>query len=199
MPSPFTYDTANRLFIVVGSGDVTIDARNAYSWVKHDWLTDDSLNRFAFPIDSIGGQSIGGGVSISAYYSLRYGWRIKPPEADCSITIVGNVITDTGDDPFIGTSGSFDTVIKYVVSGNSLSVQSEEELTADQIWDLTNGVEASLTPREALRLLVAANAGKLSGAATATVRIRDINDTKDRIVANVDESGNRLDVATDAT
>ena len=201
MANKFTYDTAAKLFILE-AGVTTLELKaEFYSWVKFDWKTDDDLNKFRFPIDSIGGQDIGGGVSVSPYYSLRHGWRIRPAEENGSISVVGNLITDTGDDPFVGTVGTWDTVIKYVVSGNSLTTAAGggSGLTASDIWDLTNGVEASLTPREALRLIVAASAGKLAGADGTQISIRDINDTKDRIVATVDEHGNRTAVTTDGT
>ena len=29
MPAPFTYDTTNRLFVLTGSGSITIDAKEA--------------------------------------------------------------------------------------------------------------------------------------------------------------------------
>jgi hypothetical protein len=60
-------------------------------------------------------------------------------------------------------------------------------------------VETSLTPRQALRLILAASAGKLSGAATSTVIIRNVGDSKDRITATVDADGNRAAVTVDAT
>lgn len=73
------------------------------------------------------------------------------------------------------------------------------ELAADAVTeiitgllDLTDGIEIGLTPRQALRLMAAADAGKLSGAATTTVTIRNaVADTADRIQATVDSSGNR--------
>ena len=70
---------------------------------------------------------------------------------------------------------------------------------ADAILDRTAGVETNRTPRQALRLMLAALAGKLSGAATTTVAIRDTNDSKDRITATVDASGNRSAVTLDAS
>ena len=56
-----------------------------------------------------------------------------------------------------------------------------------------------LTVRGAHRLEVAAAAGKLSGAATTTVTIRDVSDSKDRVVATVDSDGNRTAITTDVT
>lgn len=65
--------------------------------------------------------------------------------------------------------------------------------------DLSNGIETGVTPRQALRGILAAALGKLSGAATTTVVIRDANDTKDRITATVDADGNRTAVTKDLT
>lgn len=71
---------------------------------------------------------------------------------------------------------------------------------AAALMDLANGVETGLTPRQALRLIAAALAGKLSGAATTTVVIRNAAaDSKDRITTTVDASGNRLGVTLDVT
>lgn len=60
----------------------------------------------------------------------------------------------------------------------------------DAILDDTIG-DGTLTVRQALRVLVAGMAGKLSGAATTTITIRNVADTADVVVATVDSSGNR--------
>ena len=70
---------------------------------------------------------------------------------------------------------------------------------AAALLDAANGVETGLTPREALRLTSAALAGKISGAETTTVVIRNTADTKDRITATVDADGNRTAITTDLT
>lgn len=71
---------------------------------------------------------------------------------------------------------------------------------AAALMDLSNGVETGLTPRQALRLMVAALAGELSGAATTTITIRNaVADDKDRIIATVDSSGNRSSLTLDLT
>lgn len=70
---------------------------------------------------------------------------------------------------------------------------------AAALLDLSNGIETLVTPRQAIRLILAASAGKLSGAATTTITIRNVGDSKDRIVATVDSSGNRSSVTTDGT
>lgn len=70
---------------------------------------------------------------------------------------------------------------------------------ADALLDRAAGVETGMTPRQSLRLMLAALVGKLSGAATTSIAIRDTNDTKDRIAATVDSDGNRSAVTLDAT
>lgn len=52
-------------------------------------------------------------------------------------------------------------------------------------------IEGTWTAIMFMRLVAASLFGKLSGAATTTVTIRDVDDTKDRIVATVDANGNR--------
>lgn len=69
---------------------------------------------------------------------------------------------------------------------------------ATQILD-SSDVETSVTVKEALRLVLSALAGKLSGAGTTAITIRDVNDTKDRIAATVDASGNRTAVTVDVS
>lgn len=59
---------------------------------------------------------------------------------------------------------------------------------------LDDPVEGAFTLRQAMRLILAASAGKVSGAGTSSITIRDINDTVDRITAEVDASGNRAAV-----
>lgn len=70
---------------------------------------------------------------------------------------------------------------------------------ADALLDRAAGIETNRTVRQGLRLMLSALAGKLSGAATTTVTIRDTNDGIDRIVATVDSSGNRSAVTLDAS
>lgn len=70
---------------------------------------------------------------------------------------------------------------------------------ANAILDQANGIETGYTVRQAGRLLLSASAAKLSGALTTTIAIRDVGDSKDRITATVDASGNRTAITLDAT
>ncbi len=85
------------------------------------------------------------------------------------------------------------------VAGDAMTLTSgERTAVANALLDLAAGVETGLTLRQAQRLALAALAGKISGAAGATVTIRNaVADTVDRIVATVDSSGNRSAIVVD--
>jgi hypothetical protein len=70
---------------------------------------------------------------------------------------------------------------------------------ADALLDRAAGVETGITPRQYLRVSLAAMAGKADGLAGATVHYRDQADSKNRITATVDSDGNRSAVTLDAS
>src|SRR3990172_7290866 len=71
------------------------------------------------------------------------------------------------------------------IDADALAADAVDEILDDTIGDGT------ITVREALRVLLAGMAGKLSGAATTTITIRNSADTANVIVATVDADGNR--------
>jgi hypothetical protein len=84
--------------------------------------------------------------------------------------------------------------------GSAMTLTSgERNSVADALLDRTDGVESGLTPRQQMRLSAAADAGKTSGMDGATATIRNTADTKNRIVAAVDDDGNRTTVTLDLT
>ena len=80
--------------------------------------------------------------------------------------------------------------------GSAMTLTSgERDSIAAALLDLSNGIETSLTPRQALKVIAAACAGVLSGAATTTVTIKAANNSgTTRITATVDSDGNRSGV-----
>lgn len=64
---------------------------------------------------------------------------------------------------------------------------------------LESQIEPGLTLRQALRLIAAATAGKLAAGSGSTIAIRNVGDSKTRITATVDGSGNRTAVEYDLT
>jgi hypothetical protein len=71
-------------------------------------------------------------------------------------------------------------------------------LLTDLLDDET--IETGLTVRQAIKVIAAALAGKISGASGTTITIRSaVADDKDRIVATVDSDGNRTAITYDLT
>lgn len=85
---------------------------------------------------------------------------------------------------------------RLATSGYTAPPSASDNATA--LLDLTNGIETSFTLRQAMRLILAALAGKLSISGN-TVTIRDVNDTKDRIVATTDDDGQRTAITKDVS
>lgn len=67
----------------------------------------------------------------------------------------------------------------------------------DEIWDEV--VDGTYTGRQSMRIQNSLSAGKTSGGGTGTITFRDLADTKNRISATIDGSGNRTAVTIDAT
>ncbi len=94
------------------------------------------------------------------------------------------ILADTGTDGVVVAAGS--------KTGYRLSATGVDDV-------LDEVVEGSYTLRQYLRGFAAALLGKLSGAATTSVAIRDTADSKNRVAATVDADGNRTAVTLDLT
>jgi hypothetical protein len=83
-------------------------------------------------------------------------------------------------------------------AGDAMALTTGERTTLTAaIW--AQVIETGYTAIQTLRLIAASVVGKLSGAATTSIVIRDLNDTKDRITATVDSDGNRTVVTKDVS
>lgn len=78
------------------------------------------------------------------------------------------------------------------IDANALAADAVDEI-------LDEVVEGSLTMRQVLRLFLASLAGKAAGGGTTTITFRDNADSKNRISATVDASGNRTAVTLDGS
>lgn len=75
-----------------------------------------------------------------------------------------------------------------------------DALAADAVDEIFDELaETNLSLREFIRLGAAVLFGKSSGGGGSTIYFRDVNDTKNRITATVDSSGNRTAVTRDDT
>lgn len=106
-----TIDPVNNRFIL-DSSNVTTQSVYA-SWV--DWVATGDNSKYLPAFTSIGGDSLGGGLSIPPYYFLANGWRIRPMEANQTLVLTGNLFVDGGGDPVVPTLGVFNVLVKSVV------------------------------------------------------------------------------------
>lgn len=123
---------------------------------------------------------------------------------------VGSVTGNVGGNLVGDVQGNVDGSVGSVAAGgiNATSFAAgaidAAALATDAVLEIADGVadeayDGAVTLRESIRLANAANGAKLSGAATTTVSIRDLADTKNRVVATVDADGNRTAVTRDLT
>ena len=94
-------------------------------------------------------------------------------------------------------AANLDAAISDVLAAIAALPTASENTT--ELFDQADGVETGKTLREAMRLILAALCGLISGLPGTTVTFRDTNDTKDRIVADVDGNGNRTSITLDAS
>jgi hypothetical protein len=75
----------------------------------------------------------------------------------------------------------------------------ERDSIAAALLNLADGIETGYTVKQTLRLELAVLAGKISGAPSSPILIRDVNDSKNRVTAAVDADGNRTAVTLDVS
>lgn len=188
----------------VTSLDVQVDVYSA----SKKWINTYGYNKFRPPMKVVGGNILPDGSPLGRTYLLSNGWRIY---LDHGITVTGNLYSENFVSPFLVAGGTqlagykFSNLVdvatstQNVVTGDLSSlVVPTANANASALLDLVNGIETNVTLRHAMRLVLAALAGQLSGAGSETVHIRDVNNTKDRITATVDLNGNRTAVTVDA-
>lgn len=90
-------------------------------------------------------------------------------------------------------AGYIDTEVAAILAAVDTEVAAIKAKT-----DLIPGTQDGLTFAELTLLMGSAILGKASGAATATVVFRALDDSKDRVTATVDADGNRSAVTLDA-
>ena len=84
--------------------------------------------------------------------------------------------------------------VYIAVTGSGVTAQDKQDIK-DLVFDEV--VEGTETFKQQVRLMRAEAAGKVS-VSGSTVSFRDAADSKDRIVATVDDQGQRTSITTDA-
>ncbi len=135
----YTIDPANKR-IVLDSTSVT--AKSIYAaWV--DWVALSDNIKYLPAFRTAGGDDLGGGLSIPPYYFLLNGWRVRPMEADQTLTIDGNLFVDGGGDPVVPTLGDFNVLVKSVVPVQAQGISTSGS-TGPSASEIASAVLAAL-------------------------------------------------------
>ena len=93
---PYQFDGSTKTITILGSGEVEITANDIYSrWV--DWVQSGLGAGFDEVIKTIGGESIGGGLTSGVYVFLGLGWSLVVPSSITTLIVEGNVARDPDD------------------------------------------------------------------------------------------------------
>jgi hypothetical protein len=196
----YSFDGPNKR-INLSAGTTTMNVRDVWSrWVDWAALSDNSKYLPAFV--TIGGNDIdpAEGTKVPVFAFLINGWRIKPQEADHTLSVPGGILlVDGGGDPFANTDGDYVVRINYQqpVQAISFATSGGEAPTAEeianQVWSQV--LVGSITASQMMQIIGAVLAAKTSGGGTALFKVRNLEDTEDLITAAVDPAtGDRLTV-----
>jgi len=131
-------------------------------------------------------------------------WEVQRDGTATEIVTAGSA-TEIGDGlyRYLLAAGSVDEPAEYIAvfkAAGTTVVQNH----IPALWVIDRGavdpvIENSKSMFEMMRIMYAALAGIASGGGTTEVTFRDDADSKDRIVATVDEDGNRSAVVLDGS
>jgi len=133
-----TFDGDN-LLIVLESGVSEIDAQvDLYSDWK-EWFKTGTNSRYPVAFDTTGGDPVGPTQNVGRYFFLRNdnGWRIRPPEEDITINIIGGLYgRDDALDLVVPTVGSYTVLVSVSRSALALEISAAPAITTSQFLAL---------------------------------------------------------------
>ena len=112
--------------ITLTAGTTVVSVRDLWSRYS-DWLKLNDNSKYLSAMVSIGGVPIdpSEGIFIPVYVFLINGWKIKPQEANHTLTINdGILLVNGGGDPFINTTGAYTVRINYQQPVQAISFSS---------------------------------------------------------------------------
>jgi len=120
-------------------GEVFIDVKtDLYSDGKEDWVANENLRKFLFPIEAVGGNPLPGEKALGSTFFLNADWKIRPYNASHRLTINGNFYSADGTDPFLDPLGTYTVRIMQQVS--SLVDSTVQQLSEIEYASYNGGV-----------------------------------------------------------
>lgn len=108
------FNGPNKL-ITLDTGTTSLGIQTLWSdWVR--WHATSDNGKYLPAMRLLGGDTIdsANSTSVPFYVYLQNGWRIKPQEADHTLSVSGGILlVEGGGDPFIDTLGNYTVRILY--------------------------------------------------------------------------------------
>ena len=131
----YTLDFANER-IVMATGETVLDVPGIYSHWKQALPTSDNA-QYDFAFSIAGGDTISGAKSIPPYVFVENGWKIRPDEADHTLSVVNGILVgESGGDPFLDTLGAYTVRVLYEQPVQAITVNTGGGggATALEVW-----------------------------------------------------------------
>ena len=177
----YTFDGPNKL-IILNAGTTYVSIREMYSSWK-EWVVAGNA-QFLPAISYIGSDPVPGGTLGTTYF-LENGWKIRPQEANHTLTVVGNLYSRDGSDAFVNTIGTWNVRIVSVISTLVETVStSGSGISAAAI---AQAVRTELTPELTHVMTLANNPGLTENQATMLLeiyRLYGLDPTKPLVVTD---------------
>ena len=109
-----------------------------------DWVVLSDNAKYLPAFRSVGGDDLGGGLSIPPYYFLMNGWRVRPMEASQTLSITGNLFVDGGGDAVVPTLGTFTVLTKLVVPTLAMGIATGGSGSAPSAVQVADAIMARL-------------------------------------------------------
>lgn len=196
---------------LTASGGISAAAANALASMVATITGSSSVTATAAGLADLGAALTGAGIVVAGNTALMdiaatiRGYGDLTPEGirDSIWSAILANYPDTGtagNTLALAGSGGVD----YAALATAVWTRAQRTLSADGNADVAGAVasyaiESGWTTKTLLRVFAAVLAGKVSGAGTGTEVFRDINDTKNRVTATTDSSGNRTAITLDGT
>jgi hypothetical protein len=144
------FDGPNKL-LILSAGTTELNVPAAYSAWKDRVLAGNAQYPPAFA--SVGGDPIdaGQGTAVPFYDFLVNGWRVRPQEADHTLSVTGGILlVYGGGDPFVNTLGNYVVRINYQQPVQAITVSTgggtapTAEQNAAAVWAHATGAAVAV-------------------------------------------------------
>lgn len=137
-----TFDGPNKLIVLSAA---TLDLQTLWAAWKA-WLRAGNA-QYALALNTVGGEPIdpSAGTLVPLYLFLLNGWKLRPMEADHTLSVVGGtLLVEGGGDPFVSTLGDFTVRIRYQQPVQAIGYSTSGS-TGPSAADIAAAVRANLS------------------------------------------------------